>query len=398
MRRIWIAFVLISMVSCETVRVLPLADYQKKGLVNQVILYNLPQNQYHFEIKIKEEQFIPGEFSAYSTELLGIKPIAEQLHSNWSIKDLSIDLEAIPDSNQYYAIENPGESFLAFPSYSGTGLLLSFNGGVADLSQVREKREPLSGQLPMDVDQSEAFVNAQEERVDTSYKYIDTDTASFRVPVLRKSVISKSTYDKAVDVSKMLLELRAEKYNLLMGDENEFPDGKAFEIAFDEYQKIENQYLPLFTGKRVEHEFFYQFTILPDSGKVQDGVILGFFNDQKGFSNTGTEMRDALILNFELINSPALVDSMNYFLDSVGYDLPCLYTRIPALYRFSIRHGNKILSQTVLPVAQLGRINRFPIDNLLNDKTIIEFYPETGSIKRVYGQKCGNLLFRQDCQ
>lgn len=398
MRRIWILFVLAGLISCESVRVMPLTEYQKKEVVSQVVLYNLPQNQYHFEIKIKEQQYIPGEFSAYSTELLGIKPIAERSYSTWTIEDISIELQAIPDSLQFYAIENPGESFLAYPAYSKTGLLLSFNSSTTESISEPRQQGPLSGQLSMDVNQSEAFVNAQEERVDTSYKYIDTDTASFRVPVLRKSVVSKTAYDKAVDVSKMLLELRNEKYNLLMGDENEFPDGKAFEIAFSEYQKIENQYLPLFTGKKAQKDFYYQFTLLPDSGKVKDGVVLGFFNESNGFSTTGSDMRDALVLNFELINSPGMVDGLNDYIDSTGYDLPCLYARIPAIYRFSIRHGNKILTQSIQPIAQLGKIYRLPIDNLLNDKTVIEFYPETGSLKRIYEKSGGNYFLRKGNQ
>lgn len=373
----------LGLTSCNSVRIIPLDAYKAHEAYDHAVLYNLPKNQFHFEIKVNEMQLIPGDFSAYSQELLGIQPVTEKQESSWRIADISIEMQAIPDSSHYYMIDQPGRTFLAYPRFSPSGLLLSFNTDVPQAEENFIRKGNIEGELSMDLQQSGALINATEERVDTTYKYFDTDTASYRVPLIRKSVVSKSSRDQAQDVAKMLLELREEKFNLLMGEENEFPDGRAFEVAFNEYERIENQYLPLFMGKTRQQNFFYQFSFLPDTQSVKDGVVLGYFNDKTGFSGVGTNPADAVILRFELINSPALFDSLAVAIDSAGYKTPGLYVRNPATYRLIISHKNKVLAQAVYPISQLGKVYQFPVKDVLCDKTYIEFYPETGAIKKV---------------
>ena len=66
-----------------------------------------------------------------------------------------------------------------------------------------------------------------EERSETMYKTLVTDTSFVRVPVQRTVVEQKSFAMKAEEAADFLLELRARRFEMLTGEYEVYPDGVA---------------------------------------------------------------------------------------------------------------------------------------------------------------------------
>jgi hypothetical protein len=317
--KLMIAVMAIMLVSCKsTVRTIPLADYSKHQIEDDVILYSLPKNSLSINFQVKERHEIPGIFSAYAPELLGVDPEISEEDRSYELIQGDLRSGVVKDPAQYYLIVNASKSVLSKPLFNLDGFLVSFNEG--GLMEIDEELLSDPGQSKFVIQRrtDSYFVKGLSERIDTTFKMVRNDSLGFiKHPIMRKVVVAKPDRDKAADIANQLLDLQQEKMSIMLGDENELPDGKAFEIVFREYDKIEAKYLPLFYGRVEESSETVEFTLIPELTQLDTALVLGYFSKENGFSTKGSAEAERLYIWLTNESRNDLLTELHQHLDTI---------------------------------------------------------------------------------
>ena len=369
--------------SCSSYKIYNLKDARNVDIQHNGVVYALPKTVLRIEMEVTMQELKPGPYAAYAAKYLGISNVPRTDSVVWFISDIHIESYSEPDPDHYYCVESDKSVVSDMINLSKQGLIVAINGN-ADYSETDSKTDLFLNQVfnkPIELSQL-PVMDAQTERIDTTYRTIFTDSTFMRIPVMRKQQVNKSLEEKAEEIAGLILELREEKVALLTGDINEFPDGEALSIILHEFKEIEEQYLPLFTGSRSEQviKAVYEFT--PTSENQKSKNILFRFSPQNG-----------ILSNTDLSGIPVLVEVENQdyttnfgdfiqYKDSLLENAGGLYFRIPDKAIVRIVQDDKVIATKKLQVAQYGKIDALPL-SLLKSSKRVEFYPETGALKGI---------------
>ena len=156
------------------------------------------------------------------------------------------------------------------------------------------------------------------------------------------------------------------------------PDGKAYEIIVRELRKLEEDYLSLFIGKKVNVIQNFHFSYTPKKGG--NGGVVFRMSPKMGPVDVNDLSGKPIRIAFENLGNTselAIVPT-----EGVAPHKQISY-RIPELADVSISDGKQILFKDRMPIAQFGKIANLPAEVLLNENYSVEFYPNLGSIKNV---------------
>ena len=147
----------------------------------------------------------------------------------------------------------------------------------------------------------------------------------------------------------------------------------------EQLQKLEAEYLKLFTGVSMQKSFKKSFTFLPKANDIGKSVPLFQLSKQKDFTlenDRSSQNVNVIIENNEVTKgilkfSESTLKAVN---NSGGY-----YYRIPEYADIKLVYKNKIIFKSNKRINQFGVISRTPSFN-----SKIEFYQNTGSIKKIF--------------
>ena len=238
--------------SCTTIKevpitvnttVLPLGDTVK--LYEGSLLYSLPQTGFEFTVVAQRTIQTAGPYSNYADQFLGLKDIIRNNQTIWSLKDVKIKSFNEIDPEHYYIIESDGLIETNALSLKEAGLILDISSSVYENRNYYSKNlenTDISGIAIRDMGSDEYFDIEQ----DTTYKIVELDTAFVRIPYVLERRRQLSLEEQAENTARILLELREGRHLILTGEANVFPQDKA---AIDEINRLENEYISLFSGK-----------------------------------------------------------------------------------------------------------------------------------------------------
>jgi hypothetical protein len=204
--------------------------------------------------------------------------------------------------------------------------------------------------------------------------------------------MSPTSIDKnAAEAAAFIRKLRKRRMKLLQGIKDEtFPvEAGSLQTMIDELNKYEKRYIELFTGKNIVQKYSYYIYFEPDANAGAEQKVIGWFSERNGFtfSKKDSRKRDIkpLIVNsYSLGTIPTakvqIMDKSSKTPEPIKYGL---YYRIPGRIVLSVEYLNKILLKQAFEIAQKGQIVPIPVNYLNNSKYSIEFYPETGALKRI---------------
>ena len=351
------------------------------------LMYALPKTVLRVEVEATRVELQPGPYGAFASKYLGILNVPKHDSVSWIISDIKINSYAEPDPDHYYFIESDKPIQSDLLHLTEQGIIVSANCNVEHKSSESSTDLFLNQAFSKPIELSQLPVmDAQTERIDTTYRTIFTDSSFMRIPVMRRQQVNKSLEEKAKEIAELILELREEKVALLTGDIDEFPDGEALRTILEEFEQIEQQYLPLFTGTRSEQVFRSVYEFTPTFNNQDSKNILFRFSNQKG-----------VLSNTDLSGKPIMVDVKNQdyttnfaaFLqhkDTLVEEPKGLFYRIPDEAVVQILNDSKVIATHKLQIAQYGKVDALPFRFLNNQKQQIEFYPETGALKKIEKQ------------
>ncbi len=356
------------------------AGAQKKKELSTLVNVNycLPKVAYNIEVTLECTRFIPGPYSSYAEKELRLKPEITQAGERWEIKKIDIKPQYIPDEKAVYSVSATNEYTPVMLSLSAGGFLAGVSGGGApevctELNEMKYSEDVRSESEEIAIVKLNTY-NHLKEVLDTNYTYQEVDGEMKKIwdPIIR--YIPKTETDNVKEAVSEIFRIRSERVKLLAA-ENSVPDGKSLEIILKEFDRMESNYLSLFMGKTEKRQVKRVVTCIPVS--VDEPVVAFRFSEKGGIQDIKNVSAIAYSLKVSEVTVPASKPV------AAGDNALAVYYRVPAVGELQLMKGKeKIMSlQTIVP--QLGEIKRFPVDVIVNEGLILEFYPRFGALKSI---------------
>lgn len=324
-------------------------------------LYGLPQTVLKVEVSYRESTNIPGPYSDYAERYLGITEVIKQKSKVWKIEELTVSSFSEPDPDHYYTVNVMEGDFTgeSFQRLLDKGILLNGTEKVDETLTGEGLASSRNADYLKYVDLG-IYTNF-EERNETMYKTLVTDTSYVQVPVQRTVVEQKSPSTKAREAADFLLEVRLRRFEMLTGEYEVYPDGEAMASALNKLDQLEASYLSLFTGKTVSRVKTKTWFIVPENGSEPSNYRLGMFSEQLGF--IPADLLEGLPLDLAISPLGKTARPASYFVESGDNNTQnTLYFRMPDVAQLEILLGDEILSKKRISIFQSGAMITAPVN------------------------------------
>lgn len=390
MKKVILAIILSSILfSCKTkfnvVNVNDTKDYENS------IVYNLPKTALNIAVEIEEIHSQKGPFYKYAEKYLGTKNFISSDDIEYRISKIKIETYSVPDSAQFYAIKNASNTGLYYVSLTPQGYIAGINLDNIQTKQLEQKQEEIkiTKKKNEKLNYAEFSINSvRETKYDTLYKEIYQDSVFVTKPIIKKKTVFKTPEKQAKELSDQIFLLRDDRNALLKGesDGGKNPDGVALPIMIKELNKLETEYMQLFTGRSTSIKKYYNFKYVPENKNIKEEKILFNFTKTKGI-NTNVKNTETPVI-IELLPDESFLPVQKYSNINFNNNFKRrgIFYRMPAYAFIKIKIGNKVITQKKIQIAQYGSINYLPV-SLFDEEINIEFYPETGALKKISKQR-----------
>lgn len=337
--------VLLLAASCTPSQHIEVTKSQQVQGTPQTIIYSLPQTRLDITIEATKTTIIRGPYAEYAQKYLNIADAPLNNQETYEISSITIVPAFEPDPALAYAItyKQYPENLEKLFALTSQGLILFPKQEFGAVTEIKTSKVPETN-VPFDDNLYEPNIS---EKVDTLYKTILTDSSFVKIPVIKKSVSAKNQEDRAKEMANVLLKLRKRRLKLMLGEYEYHPDGPALKVLSQELAKMEEQYLSLFTGKRIVEKQKYQYTLFPEQRTSKD---LCWFSPVSGISEVSKPNSKPIRLELSVKQAETSpVASAEKVTDA-------LYYRIPNMADVSVTIGTEVFTRTRIPVYQAGKI------------------------------------------
>ncbi len=354
------------------------AQKKRENLATPVnVNYCLPKMAYEVKVTLECTEYTPGPYRNYAEKELGQKPEITEYKEKWSIRNIEIKPQAIPDEKAVYSVSASGDYHPIMLHLSAEGFLAGVAAGQSAAFNEFVKAKYANDMQPqaeaIDIMKFNTYNNLKEV-LDTNYTYQEVDGEMKKIwdPIVRYA--PKTEKDNVKEAVSEIFRIRSERVKLL-GAENNVPDGRSLAIILKEFDRMERNYLSLFLGKKETRKMVRSFVVVPE--KSGDPVVAFRFTEDKGISAAKNVTAQAYMLKLDNVVVPASKP-----VSGEGSEAAIFY-RVPATADLLLMKGNEEVLSMKAIVPQLGEIKKFPINVIANDGLSLEFYPEYGALKSV---------------
>lgn len=351
---------------------------KKKELVTPVnVNYCLPKASYEVSVTMECTKCIPGPYRNYAEKELGVKPEITEPSERWIIRDIRIKPMYIPDEKAVYSISASGDYNPLMLRLSAEGFLAGVSAGQGGVYNEEKKMKYIVDEgieeKVIDIMKLNTY-NHLKEILDTNYTYQQVDGEMKKIwdPIIRYAV--KTEKDNVKEAVSEIFRIRSERVKLL-GAENNVPDGKSLEIILKGFERMEDNYLSLFMGKKESKTVVRMFECVPS--KQGEEVVAFRFTEDKGVVEAKNVSAPAYLLKFENVVVPAS-NPVNGTTTEAA-----VFYRVPAVADLKLVKNNQELVSFRTIVPQFGETKKIPVDVISNEGLLLEFYPQFGSLKSI---------------
>lgn len=385
------AILLFSLYSCKSEMYVTNIN-SKTNKKTSGVIYALPKNKLEITVEITETHKQKGPFAKYTKLYFNTKNAITKNSTNFRISNISINSKSILDSANIYCINNEDSKIASLINLTPNGFIAGIN--ITDYQS--EKIETEQKNISISKNKLNKFIDyanfslksIREIQYDTIYKEVLKDSIIVKVPIIKKKEVYKSLQKQAKETADILFLHRDDRNALLKGenDGNNFPDGEALKLMIDELNKLEEQYMSLFTGQEIKIKKLYNFEYVPKSSSIDTAIYLFNFSENKGLTKNKLSInKNSVFLKVKQNNDLTTTSKFTKNIISnnknkFGAFKGIIY-RIPQNIVIELVNSGTILYQKELKIAQKGSLNIIPLNLLKNTK--IEFYPQYGSLKRI---------------
>ncbi len=378
---IFIILISLFLIRCSSFNVIHVNKCQNLSQ-NQGLYYALPQTVITVDITVERTDKIKGPYANFVEKYLGLKDVIKKKSSFYKLTDVNISSYPERDPSQFYFIElgnnicKKNRMFLL--GLDEAGLICNVNDYSESISapHIISEREKILYQP----DKNFRYLaeNNLFEKIDTIIKRVRIDTITVKKLFFKKEIVKKSLEQKAKDAADFLSKIRESRYNLITGFDEVNYEKSTLEYMSKELDKLENEYLTLFTGYTVTKILKYKFTYTPQKNGNFESTTLFKFSSEKGILNTGDENGEKVVIKIDKTSDTQVIDVFNTINEKSKEKKHGLYYRIPEYAKVSVNQGNITKSDTTLLISQFGVVEYLPAQ-----KTKVQFYKNSGAIKNI---------------
>jgi hypothetical protein len=312
------------------------------------MIYSLPQTVIDVRITAEEIAVIPGPYRQYAYKYLGIQDAPEKPEYAWNITRVALLDHLETDPDYIYSIKGSysSEAFPLVSALLSDSLILG-----TDYLQgyVFYNAFPVMRNELYFTDNS-VKRNFEAEK-DVEVSLVMPDTNYLNRPASKNALKEKTLEQKAEEAADFLIKLRKRRFKLVSGQYEAMPDGMALADALKELSRLEENYLSLFTGKRIinKQERTYHFTPASD---MEDRTVLFRFSENEGFLGAGESRGKPVMIEFARGNKIKGLENSRL---PEGED-NIIYYRVPDQVGVKLIIGETVLADASMPVFQSGTI------------------------------------------
>lgn len=371
-------FVFLSLVvlfSCKSTSETRVSKIENSNLISESgIIYALPRTNLKFTIEASRTDIIPGPYYEYAEKYMGIEDVPEEEISIWQITDISIHTYNDIDPEHYYILEPSGKMNIDFNKLVQNGNVLSVNKPVE--SNFSSEFYGINNTENEIVFTDLSVTKYVGEEKFTYFKRVQRDSLFAKVPVTQTKSVYKSFEDKAEEAANFIFMIREKRFELLTGMADFYPEGKSLEVAINELNRLENDYLALFIGKRFTSNYSAGFEFVPTETELNQPYILFRFSEDRGVLPPNDLRGRPIIVELDKKDQ---TKNLSYLMsDQINREGTVyknkLYYRIPDVAQVKIFDGNTILATRKVNIEQYGIVVPFPAMFLMNEEKFIKFY------------------------
>lgn len=332
-----------------------------KGVKEGSLVYSLPMTVFTIKVEMERAVDVPGPYSRFAGDLLGLNKVILNESENWSVKSINVNYTEEPDPSEFYIIETNTLFQTNALALKKEGLILDLNPAIyiSERSQLGNNKMDIQNFHPFDLGSDEYF----EVQRDTVYKRVSVDSSFVRIPYLIEKKKRLTIDQLAEKAARRLTELRDGKILILTGEANVFPQDKA---ALNELNRIESEYTELFAGKSWKESKTLSFNFVPTKEMAGKPVVLFRFSEKTG-PLTGTE-KTGVAVTVELVSEQknrdiTVIPSQQADQSAPKYDK--LFYRVPDVVNVKIINGTETLYSSRRLIYQFGQVMQLPANYII---------------------------------
>ena len=337
----------------RTLRIIAVAAFAAAAILSaqaqEKFNYSLPKTTLTLAVKAEQEVFTAGPYAAFAQKYLGID-VRQEDGASFRITDVRLEsfTESDPDVSLEYVLPAKGPTDCPqLLQLTSMGLVSTTEDSFARKSNWRFPAQESPDFTGMGL--SSPYTSA------SATLFTSGGTAE----VKQDMVVGKTLEQKAKEAADMILSLRKTRIQILTGDTDASYTGEAMQAAFAQIDRLEQEYMTLFTGASVKREQQMSFDIIPERD-VKNQVYMAFrLSDTDGLAGPETLSGKPYFLEIVPQQQPAdqeLPEKPRKGAQFITY-------RVPTICTVKLTDGLRVLLQLRVPVYQLGSDNLYPIIN-----------------------------------
>mgnify|MGYP000150342388 CR=1 FL=1 len=358
-KKLFFALVTAAFFGCnsKTIQVEPLGKPNDDKKV--AIYYTLPRTVVYVRVACTQNEYIPGPYADYAKKFLGIDGVSNTEKVEYSISKIDIETHSETDPNAIFAVYPSGKGYGNYLKLSADGLILPVN------QTIDSKAITLSHDLKCDeVVFKDLSVNPFiAEETATFYGRTLRDSVYVRVPIQRSMTVERNLEEKAKEAADFIFSIRKKRLDFLTPDIDHPFAGDALQLILKELQRLEDEYLALFIGKRFTHAFSQTFSFIPSNAEGESAILFRF-SESKGLLTPTDLSGRPILIEFDQPEYPENFDAVKSDMESfaVKTKLDRFYYRIPVITNMRILDGKQLLVEKRLSVFQYGLLAQLPVN------------------------------------
>ena len=291
------------------------------------VTYSLPATAVTLDVTAVMESYTAGPYAKYAKQYLGIE-VPAQDYCTTTVTEVKMSYALVADMSATFSIATwKGDSkFLALTSQG----LVAFENS----AQAKDSKWVV---VPAEA--------AQGEVVYSNPLICD----GIELPIPWEVAPNKPMEYLAKDAAEIILAARRERYNITIGNTDANFSGESLGDALDELRRLEEEYLPLFTGRKTLTVLHRSFSLCPDASRKNQHYPVFSVSDEGGLQ-PATAAGTVYYLDFSsvLLSNPGIIPVSGEQKNTIHY-------RVPAICNVTLSTDDGALSTTSMPVYQLGR-------------------------------------------
>jgi hypothetical protein len=212
------------------------------------------------------------------------------------------------------------------------------------------------------------------EQFDTIIRKVVVDTVTVEKIYLDQKWVEKTDEQKAVEAANKISQIREARYNLISGYQEIAYEASTVAYMDQQLQKLEKEYLTLFTGISLNKTFSYTFFVKPT--EPDQTVPVCVFSERSGIKSADASGGEKIELVIESTGDFSAIQSVVNKRNSTNTEKQGFYYRIPVMSHVKMALSKDLKVDVVFPISQFGVVTYLP-----PAATSVQFYESTGGVK-----------------